>query len=849
MHSFYTLVSTFLLSSWLLISCAEPALTLTEPDDDELMEFTVRDDTYYFQTGAGVYKLQFYSQEVLEVSFQPSGSESEKAAIKKAKEQSGRDRDDDAADDPAEPPVKQEKIRYQSHAVVMEPLHPAVQVEQDDERIKLHTSGLSVIYHIPDARFSFYYDGDRILQEHDGFVQNEDDDGYRVNFRISETEMLMGGGSRALGMDRRGERLELYNRAHYGYQTRSELINFTLPVVLSSAKYAVHFDNPTTGYLDLDSQNDGTLGFEAHSGRQAYQIITGDRWEDITENYTELTGRQPLPPRWTFGSFASRFGYRSQEEVKETVARYHEEEIPLDAVILDLFWFGQEVMGTMGNLAFDEETFPEPARMVSDLEEAGVRTVLITEPFVLTTSDRWDEVVEEEVLALDTLGNPAVYDFFFGETGLIDVFKPEGEQWFWNIYQELKENYGIHGWWGDLGEPEVHPDWVHHHGGTARDVHNIYGHQWGKLIHEGYERHYPDKRPFILMRAGYSGSQRIGMIPWTGDVSRSWGGLMPQPEISLQMGLQGIAYMHSDLGGFAGDLVDDELYVRWMQYGVFQPVYRPHAQEDVPPEPVFRSEKAMNLTKKAIELRYRLLPYIYTAAFQNAQTGIPLMRPLFFEEPDNHAIYRISGTYLFGDDILAAPVLRQGEREVAAYLPDTGNWFDFYTGEAYEGGKRHWIPTKEDRIPTFVRGGAVIPLADLVQSTENYSVEHLTLKYFFDDDASGYQTTIYHDDGLTRDAFGRDMYEKLLIGVEPEAGDEDTGRQVTITFETETGDAFSDGDGFSEISLHAANFPADPESVVLNGEETGFSYDPESKIMEVSTFLLESGRNVLKLKF
>lgn len=834
MQTFFSLRLSLILASGLLFFCAQPALTQTSHNAERSVDFYIEDDFYYFNTEKGTYVLRFFSQDMLEVEFFPAGYE--------------RTSDDKLQLSESEQKVR-DKVLRSSHAVIMKPQHTDVQVSGgENDFIRLSTDGISVAFDLTDAKFSFYHNGRRLLQEHNGFVQNQEDEGYRVDFRISETEMLMGGGSRALGMDRRGHRLELYNRAHYGYQTHSGLINYTLPMVLSSRRYAIHFDNPTTGYLDLDSKNDGTLGFEAYSGRQAYQIIAGDTWESIIDNYTQLTGRQPLPPRWALGNFSSRFGYRSQDEVLSTIAKFREKEIPVDAIIIDLYWFGQEIMGTMGNLRFDEETFPEPARMVNQLERKGVKTVLITEPFVVTTSGRWDEAVKEGVLALDTLGAPAVYNFFFGETGIIDVFKPQAQDWFWGIYRDLMETYGIHGWWGDLGEPEVHPDWVRHYGNLkAREVHNIFGHNWAKLVFEGFRNDFPERRAFNLMRAGYSGSQRYGMIPWTGDVSRSWGGLMPQPEISLQMGLQGLAYMHSDLGGFAGNLVDDELYVRWMQYGVFQPVYRPHAQEDVPSEPVFRSEKAMQLSKEAIELRYKLMPYIYTAAFQNSQSGLPFMRPLFFEEPDNFEIHRVSGTYLFGDDILVAPVLRQGERKVEAHMPATANWYDFYTGEMYIGGQEHRVKTHEDRIPTFVRGGAAVPLADLVQSTDDYSVEHITLKYFFDDGASRFETFIYHDDGLTSGAYEKGMYEKLNIAIDTSVGDTQTN-QVSFTIETSSGDQFEDA-GFSGITVHAKNIFAAPQSAFINGEALSFTYNEEGQMIKFDTFTISDGENVFVFTF
>ncbi len=780
--------------------------------------FSQQDGLYRFTTEEGTYKLRFFSPEILEVAFIAEG---------------------ESADDV-----------QGSHAVVLEPGSPRVVVDEHEDLIVLNTSGIKVRYDLPRTAFSFYYEDRKLLSEHHGFTLNpsEDeegnpthDEGFRVDFRISESEALMGGGSRALGMNRRGNRLELYNRAHYGYENRSDLINFTLPVVMSSEKYLLHFDNPTTGWLDLDSGNDHTIAFEGHSGRKVYQLVAGDSWERVIQNYTSLTGLQPLPPRWALGNFSSRFGYRTQEEVLETIARFRELNVPVDAVIIDLYWFGDEIQGTMGNLAFYEPNWPDPKQMVQELEEQGVKTVLITEPFVLTTSDRWDEVVEAGVMAQDTLGNPATWDFYFGNTGLIDVFKPEAMDWFWGIYEEKMTKYGVHGWWGDLGEPEVHPDWVQHEIGSAREVHNIYGHQWAKMVFEGFQQSFPERRAFNLMRAGYAGSQRYGMIPWTGDVSRNWGGLKPQPEIALQMGMQGLAYIHSDLGGFAWPNEDPELYTRWMQYGVFQPVYRPHAQDDVPSEPVFWDEETLRLTREAIELRYRLMPYIYTAAFQNSQTGLPFMRPLFFEEPDNFRFYHIAESYLFGDDILVAPVLRQGEKEVTVHMPNTANWHDFHTGRSYRGGKAHTVKTNKDRIPVFVRGGAVIPFADLVQSLDDYNVSHLTLRYFHDAAAGNYETMIYHDDGETTGTYEEGRFEKLHI---TRNGEFNTS---SFQFERETGEEFEEA--FSGISFEVYHAKQAPRAVLLDGIRIGFEYDESAETVIVDTFYLREDSHELTIRF
>jgi len=440
---------------------------------------------------------------------------------------------------------------------------------------------------------------------------------------------LLGTGQRVVGMDRRGQRLPLYNKASYGYTTEAQQMYFGLPAVLSSKKYLVLFDNSANGFVDLGKTEKDVLQFEAAAGRTSYIVMAAATYPKLIEQYVTVTGKQPLPPRWAFGNFASRFGYRTEAETRAIVDKFASEDFPLDAVVLDLYWFGPDIQGHMGNLAWDKKAFPNPKGMISDFKAKGVNTILITEPFVLSTSKRWDEAVQANALAQDLAGKAKTFDFYFGNTGLVDVFSTQGTAWFEGIYNELAD-YGVAGWWGDLGEPEVHPSDTIHSIGTADEIHNAYGHRWAELLYQNRLAQQPTQRPMIMMRSGFAGSQRFGMIPWTGDVSRSWDGLKPQVELSLQMGLLGMAYTHSDLGGFAGgEVFDKEMYIRWLQYGVFQPVYRPHAQEQIAPEPVLHDIETKDILREYVKLRYRMLPYNYTLAYQNSSTGMPLMRPLF----------------------------------------------------------------------------------------------------------------------------------------------------------------------------------------------------------------------------
>lgn len=463
----------------------------------------------------------------------------------------------------------------------------------------------------------------------------------------------------------------------------------------------------------------------------------------------------------------------------------------------------------MGNLEFYADSFPDPDRMIRELREQDVETILITEPFILKTSNRWEEALEEEILAVDSTGEAAEFEFYFGEGGIIDIYSEKGYTWFADINKALFER-GVTGMWGDLGEPEAHPSYVIHEAGTADEVHNIYGHDWARLVFNSFLEVDENMRPFVLMRAGYSGSQRYGLVPWSGDVSRSWDGLSSQVEIALQMGMQGLAYMHSDLGGFTPAEADGELYARWMQYGTFQPIYRPHADKALPSEPVFWDDTTKALAKQAIELRYQMLPYNYTLSWENTMTGAPLMRPLFFEEPENEQLFDYDTSYLWGEDFLIAPIMNAGQETIEFYAPAGSSWFDFYTDERFDGGQYHTVATHMEYIPTYVRSGAIIPMAQPMQSTKEYDGNTLDIHYFYHADAGSTTATVYNDDGLTFEAYEKGEYE--LLQFEAVADEE----SVALSLSAEIGANYAAQD--KSLNLVLRNIDRDPAQVTVNGE-------------------------------
>ena len=751
----------------------------------------------------GVYKIVPYNNNIIETTFTPTG----------------------------------EVEKTESHAVILEPKDIDISFVETANEVVLMTGEIMTKVQKSPFQIKYYHNNKLLISEAKGYVKNDSLE--TIDFNIKSNEILYGGGARALGMNRRGNRLKLYNKAHYGYETRSELMNYTMPIVVSSDKYLLHFDNATIGFLDLDSKQNNHLMYETISGRKTYQIVAASTWPKLIDQYTNLTGKQPMPPRWALGNFASRFGYHSQYEVEKTINKFKDLNVPVDAVILDLYWFGKTITGTMGNLEVFRDSFPDFEGMISRLKAKGVKTITITEPFVLTTSNRWKEAVKQQVLATDSLGKPYTYDFYFGNTGLIDIYNPKGASWFWSIYKGLREK-GIVGIWGDLGEPEVHPTALKHYNTSADEVHNIYGHDWAGLIYKGYKNDFSEERPFILMRAGYSGSQRYGMIPWSGDVNRTWGGLQSQTEIALQMGLQGLGYMHSDLGGFAGDNLDDELYTRWLQYGVFQPIFRPHAQEEVPSEPVYRSEEALKLSKKAIALRYALLPYNYHLVFENNTQGLPLMRPLFFEDSRSE-MNTVSSTYFWGNDFLISPVTNAGQEQQMVDFPNTGNWYDFYNNKAYVGGKSQFVNTVKTSIPTFVRGGAIIPIIDPVQSTDEYELNNFQLHYYFDQKVKKSQRLIYNDNGLLANAYENDQYELLKVTAQHNSN------RIQMELSATKGMHFNFDK--KEIELVVHNMKKAPKKVLIKNDKLNYHYDQLSQTFRMNLSWEPSSKKIINIKF
>jgi oligosaccharide 4-alpha-D-glucosyltransferase len=738
-----------------------------------------------------------------------------------------------------------------SHAVILKADNHSVSLISEDSRIVFKRKCLEIHVSKNPYRLCFIKDGDTVLQEKNGFFRNDTTSGFR--FALQKDEKIYGTGFRTIPSNRRGYRVDLYNKAQYGYGLDSPNLNFSVPLMVSSGGYAILFDNPQKGFLDIGKTQTDILEFGSMGGKMAYYVMASQNPDSLMSEYGLLTGFQPMPPRWALGNLQSRFGYKTQKEAEEIVGKMLAAGYPLDAIIIDLYWFGQGVKDSfnMGNLMWEMQNWPDAAGMISKFKTKGVKTILITEPYILEESVYFDFLGNAGMLASDSTGGTYVIrDFWFGKGGLLDIFNPKTQDWFWEKYND-QIKIGVAGWWGDLGEPETaHPD-MFYAAGAGDEVHNIYAHYWNKMLSDGYTENYPDERLFHLNRVGFAGSQRFSVFTWSGDVSRSWQGLQAQPRAVMGMTLSGFSYMHSDLGGFAGGEKDEELYIRWLQYGTFNPVFRVHGDDKAPVEPIFYSKEAQINLKKFINLRYQMLPYNYTLTWLNSSKGEPITRPLFFEEPDNPEVAGMDDTYLWGPGLLVAPILEKGQKSRKIYLPK-GNWFDFFSNEKYEGGR--WIekPVTLENIPVFARGGSFIPMIEPIQNTEKYSSGNLILHYYVDEAVKQSGFTMYEDDGKTKNAYEKGLFE--LLDFNANSLDD----LLVFSFEREKHAAYAGMPKTRTIELVIHNISNLPGKILVDDKEvkiipgkssqrlpkSAAFYNPESKILTIKFGWEADGMNV-----
>ncbi|HJQ32137.1 MAG TPA: TIM-barrel domain-containing protein [Pyrinomonadaceae bacterium] len=511
--------------------------------------------------------------------------------------------------------------------------------------------------------------------------------------------------------------------------------------------YGLFFDNTTRAYFDMGKTDPARVTFGAAGGELNYYVFTGGQERtprNVLRDYTELTGRAPLPPLWALGNQQSRYSYYPEARVREVARGLREAKIPTDVIYLDIHYMdGYRVF------TWDKQRFPDPVKLLSDLRAEGFRVVVIIDPGIKVDPNYFaykeGQAGDHFVKAAD--GSELHATVWPGVCAFPDFTDPKAREWFGSLYKKNLDE-GVAGFWNDMNEPGVFlseetpkPDLFHHpmktfppdarhagdgEPGTHARYHNVYGMQMARSTFEGLKKLRPDARPFVLTRAGYAGVQRFSAV-WTGDNVASWDHLRLSIPMLLNMGVSGVPLIGSDVGGFSGSPTP-ELYARWLQAAALTPFLRTHSDFGTDArEPYAFGPEFTRINRASVELRYKLLPYLYTLFNEHTHTGAPVMRPLWFEYPDDARTYTIEDEYLVGRDLLVAPVVREAATKRGVYLPAGDDWVDWWTGKTYQGGRDYEVEAPLERLPLFARAGAVIPTQTVVQHTGEMRGLPLTL--------------------------------------------------------------------------------------------------------------------------
>lgn len=650
----------------------------------------------------------------------------------------------------------------------------------------------------------------------------------RMELSVMGGGSFYGAGERGYSFNLAGDTLVMYNKQNYGYtasEPRIKQMNITMPLFLSSDGYAVVFDDYAAAEMVMSDPI--VYITESKAPVSYYFVNSAGSLASLTSTLTTLTGRQDLPPLWSLGYITSKYGYRTQAETTGVIDTLKRQGYPVDGVVLDLYWYGKEQ--DMGRLAWDPDQWPDHRKMLADLRKEGVNTVIISQPYVLRNGkalDNYNELTRQQLLLRDTLGGQQEVTIWVGEGGMFDVANPKTRAWLRERYRDLTLD-GVGGWWGDLGEPEVHPEsGLHANGQTTREYHNRYGNDWSKIIYDLYREDFPDTRLMTMMRGGTTGLQQYSVFPWSTDVSRTWGGLKPQINIMLNSGLSGLGYMSHDVGGFAitDKPYDPELYVRWLQLGTFSPVLRTHSQQEAEP---YKYPAQQDIILPLIKERYRWLPYNYTLAYENASQGLPLVRPLNFYTPGSKKYDDIDDEYLWGRDVLVAPVLEQGARERKVVFPE-GLWADYRDpSKLYRGGDTITYAAPLDVLPLFVRAGSFIPLADYaMENTGDYRTDRYTVNYYPYLGKSEF--VMYEDNPLSTTSLSKDEYSLITF-----KGDAEMHR---IEIEVSAKGTYPGAKADKELRFVIHLFDGKPGSVTVDGRKAkGWKYDEALSTLTLNT--------------
>lgn len=680
----------------------------------------------------------------------------------------------------------------ESFAVVNENLDDIGQIHVDDQPscYEIYTSQLRIRLNKNPMQLQIFDKWQKLIfSDFKEMGHVSDSSSVKAYKTLRKDEQFFGLGEKTGTLNRRGKEYKMWNSDRPCYSTTEDPLYKSIPFFMSSYRYGIFLDNTYKTEFKFGTESDEYYSFEAPDGAFIYYFIFGKDYKEIQKQYIELTGKPIMPPKWALGFAQCRGLYTREDQALDIAAEFRKRQIPCDIIYQDIGWTQnlQDFVWRKGN-------YKHPKKMLTELKEQGFKMVVSQDPVVSQKENpQWKEADKAGYFVKDARTGKS-YDMpwpWGGNCGVVDFTIPEVADW-WGKLQQKPIDDGISGFWTDMGEPawsnEEDLDRLNmkHHLGMHSEIHNIYGLTWDKVVKEQFEKHNPGKRVFQMTRAAYAGLQRY-TFGWTGDsgngndVLEGWGQLANQVAVGISAGLGGIPFWATDISGYCGDITDypamAELYTRWMQFGVFNPLSRAHHEGDNAAEPWMFGEVAEKNSKAAIELKYQLFPYLYTYARKAHDTGLPIVRGLFMEYPSDEEAAKVDDQFLFGEELLVAPVLKKGERVKRVYLPD-GEWIDFNDMKTiYLGGQTIAYRAPLSVIPVFVRKGSIIPQMPVMQyihERKNYPVfVHIFPNY--EDESTSFE--LYEDNGENQD-YLKDICSKTFIRCTTLSNGYDTGVEV-----------------------------------------------------------------------
>ncbi|MFW2504383.1 TIM-barrel domain-containing protein [Clostridium diolis] len=509
-------------------------------------------------------------------------------------------------------------------------------------------------------------------------------------------------------LDVKGADLEL---AHRNSQA-------SVPFALSSLGYGFLWNNPAVGRVNFGKN---ITTWEAYSTKKLdYWITAGDTPAEIEEAYADATGKVPMMPKYAMGFWQCKLRYQTQEELLEVAREYKKRNLPISVIVVDFFHWPLQ-----GEWKFDPTYWPDPDAMIKELKDMGIELMVSIWPTVDYRSENFDEMMNKGLLVRTDKGFRICMNFM-GNTIHYDPTNPEAREYVW---QKAKKNYydkGVKIFWLDEAEPEYSVydfENYRYHLGPNVQVGNIYPMMYAKTFFDGMKAE-GQEGIINLLRCAWAGSQRYGALVWSGDIHSSFKSLRNQFAAGLNMGLAGIPWWTTDIGGFFGGHIDDpdfhEVLIRWFEYGTFCPVMRLHGYR-WPFKPQYGTtggaecvsgadnevwsygDKVYEICKKYLKIREAMMPYITTLMEEAHKKGTPVMRPMFYDFPEDKLCWDNESQYMFGPNILVAPIMEKGQTEREVYLPTGSNWTNAWTKEKMEGGKTILVNAPIDQIPLFLR--------------------------------------------------------------------------------------------------------------------------------------------------